>query len=199
MHVKGLEIFQADPRGLKGYALGLAVASRGGDHLRSEPSFEFTEDPEEGIRRFGFAESAFRLKYKGKGRVVKFFEERSAMADCLNVCKNTISNMEILPFNQAADLLEALTGKLFKEEDLQKAAERIINLERLYINGCGIDRKDDYLPKRFLEEPLPENSGPSSGSIVELDYMLDEYYESRGWDIKTGIPNEEKLKELGLS
>ncbi len=199
MHVKGLEIFQADPRGLKGYALGLAVASRGGDHLRSEPSFEFTEDPEEGIRRFGFAESAFRLEYKGKGRVVKFFEERSAMADCLNVCKNTISNMEILPFNQAADLLEALTGKLFKEEDLQKAAERIINLERLYIHGCGIDRKDDYLPKRFLEEPLPEDSGPSSGSIVELDYMLDEYYESRGWDIKTGIPNEEKLKELGLS
>src|SRR6056297_2971659 len=199
MHVKGLEIFQADPRGLKGYALGLAVASRGGDHLRSEPSFEFTEDPEEGIRRFGFAESAFRLEYKGKGRVVKFFEERSAMADCLNVCKNTISNMEILPFNQAADLLEALTGKLFKEEDLQKAAERIINLERLYIHGCGIDRKDDYLPKRFLEEPLPEDSGPSSGSIVELDYMLDEYYENRGWDIKTGIPNKEKLKELGLS
>ena len=199
MHVKGLEIFQADPRGLKGYALGLAVASRGGDHLRSEPSFEFTEDPEEGIRRFGFAESAFRLEYKGKGRVVKFFEERSAMADCLNVCKNTISNMEILPFNQAADLLEALTGKLFKEEDLQKAAERIINLERLYIHGCGIDRKDDYLPKRFLEEPLPEDSGPSSGSIVELDYMLDEYYESRGWDIKTGIPDKEKLKELGLS
>jgi len=199
MHVKGLEIFQADPRGLKGYALGLAVASRGGDHLRSEPSFEFTEDPEEGIRRFGFAESAFRLEYKGKGRVVKFFEERSAMADCLNVCKNTISNMEILPFNQAADLLEALTGKLFKEEDLQKAAERIINLERLYIHGCGIDRKDDYLPKRFLEEPLSEDSGPSSGSIVELDYMLDEYYESRGWDIKTGIPDKEKLKELGLS
>ncbi len=199
MHVKGLEIFQADPRGLKGYALGLSVASRGGDHLRSEPSFEFTEDPEEGIRRFGFAEAAFRLEYKGKGRVVKFFEERSAVADCLNVCKNTISNMEILPFKQAADLLEALTGNFFKEENLQKAAERIINLERLYIHGCGMNRKDDYLPKRFLEEPLPEGSGPSTGSVVELEYMLDEYYESRGWDVKTGIPNKEKLKELGLS
>lgn len=35
------------------------VASRGGDHLRSEPSFEFAEDAEEGLRRFGVAESAF--------------------------------------------------------------------------------------------------------------------------------------------
>ena len=71
MHVKGLEIFQADPRGLKGYALGVAVATRGGDHLRSEPSFEFTENAEEGIRRFGVPEAAFRLEYKGKGKVCK--------------------------------------------------------------------------------------------------------------------------------
>jgi aldehyde:ferredoxin oxidoreductase len=28
--------------------------------------------------------------------------------------------------------------------------------------------------------------------------MLDEYYEARGWDLKTGIPRREKLEELGL-
>jgi aldehyde:ferredoxin oxidoreductase len=28
--------------------------------------------------------------------------------------------------------------------------------------------------------------------------MLDEYYEERGWDIKTGIPTREKLEELDL-
>ncbi|MDW7669755.1 MAG: aldehyde ferredoxin oxidoreductase family protein, partial [Bacillota bacterium] len=198
MHVKGLEIFQADPRGLKGYALGVSVASRGGDHLRSEPSFEFTEDPEEGIKRFGAAESAFRLEYKGKGRVVKFFEERSALADCLNVCKNTLTNMEILSFDEAAELLEALTGRKFTKKEIQKCAERLVNLERLYINGCGMNRRNDYLPERFLKEPLPQDSGPSSGSVVELDYMLDEYYESRGWDVTTGIPTKKKLRELGL-
>lgn len=199
MHVKKLEIFQADPRGLKGYALGVAVASRGGDHLRSEPSFEFTEDSEEGIRRFGAAESAFRLEYKGKGRVVKFFEERSALADCLNVCKNTITNMEILPFEQAAEMLNALTEYNFSKEELQKIAERIVNLERAYVVRCGITRKDDTLPERFLKEPLPSDCGQSAGSVVELELMLDEYYKSRNWNFITGIPTIEKLMELDLN
>jgi aldehyde:ferredoxin oxidoreductase len=37
VHVKGLELFSADPRGIKGYALMNAVNSRGGDHYRGEP------------------------------------------------------------------------------------------------------------------------------------------------------------------
>lgn len=198
MHVKGLEIFQADPRGLKGYALGVAVATRGGDHLRSEPSFEFTENPEEGIKRFGVPESAFRLEYKGKGKVVKFYEERCVLSDCLNVCKNTVVNMEILSFEQAAELLAADTGLAFSAENLQKSSERIINLERAYIVRAGIRRRDDTLPKRFLTEPLPKECGPSAGSIVELEPMLDEYYENHQWDKETGIPTREKLIDLGL-
>lgn len=198
MHVKGLELFQADPRGLKGYALGVAVATRGGDHLRSEPSFEFYEDPEEGIRRFGVPEAAFRLEYKGKGKVVKFYEERAALADCLNVCKNTLVNMEILSFKEAAEILNAVTGMEFNEEMLQKSCERILNLERAYIIREGIRRKDDNLPERFLKEPLPKECGPSQGSIVELESMLDEYYLEHNWDKETGIPLRAKLIDLGL-
>lgn len=197
-HVKGLEIFQADPRALKGYALGNAVASRGADHLRSEPSFEFTQNAEEGLRRFGAAEAAFRLEYKGKGRLVKHYEELAALADCLNACKNTIVNMEVLDFDGAARILECATGINMSGDRLQQACERIVNLERLYLVREGISRKDDYLPKRFLEEPLPADSGPSAGSVVELDPMLDEYYTARGWDVKTGIPAENKLRQLGL-
>jgi aldehyde:ferredoxin oxidoreductase len=33
--------------------------------------------------------------------------------------------------------------------------------------------------------------------VVELDKMLPEYYQLRGWD-KEGIPTKERLKELGL-
>ena len=67
MHGKGLEVFQSDPRAIKAYALGNAVASRGADHLRSEPWFEFSQDAEEGIRRYGVPESAFRLGVEGQG------------------------------------------------------------------------------------------------------------------------------------
>ena len=198
MHVKGLEFFQADPRGLKGYALGLAVSSRGGDHLRSEPSFEFTGNEEEGLRRFGARGAARRLSHEGKGRLVKHFEELCALADSLDACKNTIVNMEVLPFGRAAAVLRAATGLDFDEESVQEACERIVNLERSFIVLRGIRRKDDTLPRRFIEEPLPEGSGPSTGSVVELDLMLDQYYEARGWDLETGIPLQSTLKRLAL-
>ncbi len=198
MQVKGLEIFQADPRGIKGYALGVAVATRGGDHLRREPWFEFTEDAEEGRRRFGVPESAFRLEYKGKGRVVKYYEERCVLSDCMEVCKNTVVNMEILSSSEAAELLHALSGIEFSTEDIDRACERIFNLERAYIVREGIRRQDDTLPERFLKEPLPAECGESAGSIVELEPMLDEYYQAHGWDLDTGIPTSEKLEFLGL-
>jgi aldehyde:ferredoxin oxidoreductase len=198
MHGKGLEVFQADVRSIKAYGLGNAVASRGADHLRSEPWFEFSNDPEEGVRRYGIPETAFRLEYKGKGLVVKHFEEMAAIADSTGVCKNTYNNMEVLDWEETAELLRAATGWDLTGQEVQRVGERIVNLERLFIAREGITRQDDTLPRRFLEEPLPEGSGPSTGSVLELEPMLDEYYRARGWDVETGLPTEEKLEELGL-
>lgn len=197
MHSKGLEIFQADVRGIKAYGLGNAVSSRGADHLRSEPWFEFSGDAEEGIRRFGLPETAFRLEYKGKGRVVKHFEEMAAICDSLGVCKNTYNNMEVLNWDETAELLRAATGWEITGDEVQCIGERIVNLERLFIAREGITRRDDSLPRRFLEEPM-QQSGPSTGSVIELEPMLDEYYRFRGWDPVTGLPTKEKLRELGL-
>ena len=198
MEGKGLEVFQADPRAIKAYGLGNAVASRGADHLRSEPWFEFSNDPEEGVRRFGIPETAFRLESRGKGLVVKHFEEMAAVADSLGVCKNTYNNMEVLSWDETAELLQAATGWDFTGDEVQALGERIVNLERLFIAREGITRRDDVLPSRFLKEPMPEGSGPSTGSILELDAMLDEYYLARGWDKETGLPTTDKLRELGL-
>ena len=198
MEVKGLEMFQADVRGLKAYGLGNAVASRGADHLRSEPSFEFTEDAEEAVRRYGVADAAFRLKYRGKGRVVKHYEEMAAISDSLEICKNTYNNMEVLDWDGTAELIEAATGWDVTGEEVQRIGERIVNLERAFNAREGLTRADDTLPRRFLEEPLPEGSGPSTGSVIELEPMLEEYYQARGWDGETGLPTQEKLEELGL-
>lgn len=198
MHGKGLELFQADVRTIKAYGLGNAVASRGADHLRSEPWFEFSEDPEEGIRRYGVPETAFRLEHKGKGLVVKHFEEMAAISDATGVCKNTYNNMEVLDWERTAELLRAATGWDLTGEEVRRIGERIVNLERLFIAREGIARQDDALPRRFLEEPMPEGSGPSTGSVLELEQMLDEYYRVRGWDAETGLPTQEKLEDLGL-
>ena len=96
-------------------------------------------------------------------------------------------------------LLTTATGvKDFADPDyLLQVGERIMNLERLFNVREGFGRKDDSFPKRFTDETLKE--GPSAGQVFEADALLEDYYRHRGWDLKTGIPTEEKLSELGLN
>lgn len=194
-HVKGLELIQADPRGLKGYGLGYAVSSRGADHLRSEPFLELSDDPSKGMKMFGVPEATLRLAHKGKGKLVRYCENWCAIIDSLEVCKNLAENMELLPLNRAAEVTKAATGFSFTADMMFEIGERIVNLERAYLVREGITRKDDCLPTRFLKEPLP--NGNSKGAVFEMEPMLNEYYEERGWD-SNGIPKTKKLREMRL-
>ena len=73
--------------------------------------------------------------------------------------------------------------------------ERIWNLERQFNIAAGFTGKDDRLPKRLVSEPV--KSGPAKGLVNQLDKMLPEYYQLRGWD-EGGVPREETLERLGL-
>jgi len=78
--------------------------------------------------------------------------------------------------------------------------ERINNLGRLFNIREGFTRKDDHLPAKVMSTPIPDDT-VSKGSYItqkELDFMLDDYYEARGWTIE-GFPTVEKLKEIGLN
>jgi aldehyde:ferredoxin oxidoreductase len=59
-----------------------------------------------------------------------------------------------------------------------------------------VRRKDDRLPERFTKEGYPDE--PHKGSVVPLEELKDQFYNAMGWDIDTGVPTPEKLRELGL-
>ncbi|MEM3654144.1 MAG: aldehyde ferredoxin oxidoreductase family protein, partial [Candidatus Bathyarchaeia archaeon] len=203
MHTKGLEHIGGDPRGQTGFTLGYVTCSRGADHLGALPVFEYLGNPEEAKRFFGSEEACDRFGVKGKGRLVKWQEELMAIEDSLVICKpvyshfaNSFQKILLLSFPMQARLYSAATGIEISEEEIRIVGERIVNLERAYNVRIGITRKDDTLPERFLKEPLSE--GGSKGYVVNLDPMLDEYYEARGWNVKTGIPLKSTFKRLGL-
>ncbi|HIJ08613.1 TPA: hypothetical protein HA274_04655 [Candidatus Bathyarchaeota archaeon] len=84
-------------------------------------------------------------------------------------------------------------------EELKKSGERINTVGRLINIREGLGREDDTLPWKVMNEPIPDE-GPVKGSFVtqeELDLLLDDYYESRGWTLE-GVPKREKLNELGM-
>ena len=87
-----------------------------------------------------------------------------------------------------------MAGIPFTADDVLKTGERIYNLERHYNNQAGFGTGSDQLPKRFTEEP--STMPGSEGQVCELDDMLAEYYEKRGWE--NGVVPEAKLKELEI-
>jgi aldehyde:ferredoxin oxidoreductase len=195
MHVKGLEPPAQGVRGLKAWALAWAVASRGADHLRAFPLPENIWREEDAVKFFGTRDAVDRFQYNGKARLVKWCEEFSAITDCLEMCKIPAMAM-MIPVENMAEMLSAATGVEFTAEQLMTVGERVVNLERLYNGKLGFDRKDDRLPDRMREEPVPE--GNSKGQVVDENQMLDTYYQLRGWDGR-GLPTSEKLARLEIS
>jgi aldehyde:ferredoxin oxidoreductase len=140
-----------------------------------------------------------RLEIKGKGILAKWNQDFSACFDVPIFCAFPIL-LAVIPAAQkvTADLLSGVTGLEFSEQDVWQLGERLNNLARMFNVREGFSRKDDYLPRRLMEEPIKD--GLSKGEMIsqqDLDFMLDEYYEARGWD-KNGIPTAAKLQELGL-
>ena len=98
-----------------------------------------------------------------------------------------------------AKLYTLVTGYEMTPQELSLAGERINNLARLINIREGLSRKDDTLPWKVMNQPIPDD-GPVKGAVVtqeELDLMLDDYYQSRGWTAN-GIPTKSQLDKLGM-
>jgi aldehyde:ferredoxin oxidoreductase len=184
--VKKLEVAGHSPRALKGMSVGYATATRGGSHHDARPTLQYAGE--------------FDRK---KAEVVPSFAVRTqnftALNDSLTQCRFASERGYGGLINENyAKMINAVTGWSLSLGEVEKLGERIYNLERAFNCREGVSRKDDHLPFRTSHQPIP--SGPSQGMYSppqEFNSLLDEYYQMRGWD-KNGIPNPEKLKELGL-
>ncbi|MBW2240444.1 MAG: aldehyde ferredoxin oxidoreductase family protein [Deltaproteobacteria bacterium] len=178
MAVKGQALPAYDPRGLKGMGLGYATSNRGACHLRA-----YVAAAELGVVPI----ESDPLEWKGKGELVKTFQDLHAFSDSLDLCKFSA-------FAEDADVYAAqyatAMGIEFGPDDVMRTGERIYNLERHYNNLAGVEA--DTLPARYTEEASTEAG--SKGHVSELSDMLAEYYAVRGWE--DGVVPKAKLEEL---
>jgi aldehyde:ferredoxin oxidoreductase len=182
MTVKGQAIPAYDPRGMKGMGIAYATSNRGACHLRGyTPASEV----------MGVPERTNPLAWEGKGRLAKLLQDLHAVSDSFDICKFSAFAEGVEEYRAQ---YSAIVGVPMSADDLLKTGERIYNLERHYNNLAGIGEGADTLPKRFLEEP--STTGGSTGQVCELDLMLSEYYEARGWE--NGVVPKTKLRELEI-
>ena len=187
MHTKGMTFAGHSARGMPGFGLSYATGPRGGSHHDGRPTGERT-----GL--------VLRETFEGKAEYTARINHLSIYTDSMIVCHLAESIWGPLDISEwCVKSLNAATGMQSSLEDAKKTAERIWNMMRAFMVREGFRRKDDTLPKRFMEEPIPK--GPSKGMVFSrenLDKMLDEYYSFRGWDLETGIPTPERLTHLDL-
>ncbi|MHA1526375.1 MAG: aldehyde ferredoxin oxidoreductase family protein, partial [Promethearchaeota archaeon] len=183
MQVKGMEMPAYDPRGAFGQALNYAISSRGACHLTG---FLVA------LEVLGAPKKIDRFSIRGKSDLLVLKQNQSVVEDSLIVCK-FVGYALGLEFQ--VRFLSTILDKKMSINDLLTIGERIYNLERLFNIREGFSRKDDILPKRFLETPLQD--GPSKGKVVPLNDLIDEYYKVRNWD-ENGNPTDNLLEKLSL-
>ena len=177
MVVKGQEFAGYDGRALQGMGLGYATSNRGACHLRHDV----------------FAEDMADQSGTGKAAPCKNSQDMIAMVDSTGTCLFTMGSWGKGEFGA---LLRADLGDAWSDERLQDTGERIWNLERQFNLAAGFTASHDTLPSRLLETPAP--SGTAAGRVAEIDRMLPEYYELRGWSTD-GRPLPGTLDRLGIS
>ena len=192
MNVKGMELPAYDCRATKITGLGFATANRGGDHITAYVQGPTFLDIPFLIVDNSTIEDAL-LENPAEAVVVKDLEDALTVFDAIGCCK--FMGMALMA-EDIVPIIAAATGWDFDVNDFREAGERIYNLARAFNVREGCTRSLDTLPQRLLNEPLPD--GPAKGMVVNLELLLDAYYEARGWDKSTGSPTRTKMFELGL-
>ena len=184
-----------------------------------------TSDVVKGIsKRFWGSEIAADFStYEGKAQAAAVLQDREYAKESLIVCDFLLPVL----FSQADEdhvgdptienqLYEAVTGRQMDEAGLHEIGRRVYNLQRaIHIREGRKAREDDVLEEFNYTHPLKSDFGnpdclvPGSngetfsrkGMVVDrgaFERMKDEYYEFRGWDVKTGLQTKASLEALGL-
>ena len=179
MHFKGLEMPGYDVRGLKTFALGLAVGTRGACHNRS---LAYEVDVKGTVDRF--------TAEPGRGKIAKEKEDFAAVLDCLVLCKFMRNCFEDF-YEDAARIYTMTTGHPH-DRCRGAAASRRARLqpqEGLQHPRRAGPRRMTGCPPRVSRTRFPlARARASYVKPEELRMMIDDYYQARGWTPEGLIP-----------
>lgn len=186
LHVRGLEIPNHDPRAFSGMATVYAMASRGATHLEGDM---YSVDMGADVRELGIV-GGDRLENEGKGAIAAKAQDFRAFFDSVIMC-----HFAIVPPMKIISLLNFATGGFLRVEDILTIGARAVTMKRLFNLRCGLSPKDEKIPSALL---TPKPDSVTDDFVPDLDMQLQEYYDYRKWDRKSGKPSEEAIRSLDI-
>jgi len=205
LHIKGAEINESGMRYDKAWALGIAVANRGGGHLEGAPlllRLNASIAPDISRKLFGVVNVGPINSYEHKEKMVFWQQRLKGVFDALGVCYllSQWYGLDALGVEDLVPLFESATGRDTSAGELMLHGQRIHNVEKAFNTlHTDIGKQDDYPPVRFMQERI--EGGPFSGEVIHeeaWDNLLNSYYAIQGWNPETGLPQAIRLRELGL-
>ena len=190
-----------------------------------EGSFVSTDVLRAIAKRFFGGENAFDFStYEGKALAAQMIQDREYAKECLILCDFSWP-MRYVRYSEdhvgdptvESKVLTAITGREIDEQGLYRIGERVFNLQRAILVREGHKgRESDSLSETDFTVPLKSDPGnpevlvtgadgeviSRKGAVIDkekFEDMKSEYYQLRGWDIKTGLQRKSKLEELDLS
>lgn len=212
---KGLDILY-DPRlvrfGTKPFVE--IVNPRGGHHQPGVSPTDSLGATEETLKdfatRIGVTEDAQKRIFTDDikvhvGRLTKYTQEYYAVMTALGICSKAPIGF-LYSMDDCADLISSVYGIDYDTCTLKKDAERIWNLYRIINAREGFSSLDDIVPPKWFiplkgdngDKPIMDYFGTRVLTEADVYRMRDDYYEECGWDIETGMPSEDKIKELDI-
>jgi len=185
VQVKGLEQSAYDSRVSMCMALAYGTCDIGAHHNRAWPISKELEMGKD-------------WDMEEKVDLVMYHQTIRPLFDMLGVCRLPWIELGI-DENLYAEMYSATVGKEFSLSDLLERSNAVYDLTRSISVRLGTRRKDDYPPPRNFEDPI--QTGPFAGKVAsrdEYETLLDMYYERRGWNKATGVPERETLIKHGL-
>ena len=196
MHIKGQELPMHEPRFKPGMGVGYTISPTGADHMHNIHDVAYTGPGcmMDELIALGILEPLpCQDLSSAKIRLLVYGSLWRHTLNCLVFCHFVL----FMP-GQIAELVRAATGWNTTVWELMKIGERCINMTRAFNIREGMNRKDDYLPRRFF---TPFTSGPLKGVAInekQLEQSIDTYHAMVGWDGTSGAPTLAKLQELGI-
>jgi aldehyde:ferredoxin oxidoreductase len=139
------------------------------------------------------------------GRYSRYSEDWYSLFNCLSLCNRAQVN-RFYHVKTIAELYAAVTGINLTPAEIMKISERAWTIGKLLNVREGFGRQDDRVPDAWYsplvrggtEYHMTDYYETATLTREDVERFLDDYYDERGYDKRTGLPKREKLEELGL-
>jgi aldehyde:ferredoxin oxidoreductase len=199
VHCGGVEAPMHDPKFDPTYGISYYCEPTPGRHTISAGQYLDMQFLEKKFSRavtppaFTFSKGRYRYSEQGEGIAIGAYFKM--LVDCAGVC---LFGTQVGGDMPLCEMMNAATGWDFSNDEYLVIGERIHQLRHAFNVREGLNPVKDFRPHPRIYGSPPQTEGPVEGITLDLDAQAKSSYEATHWDLETGKPALDYLRQIDL-